>query len=290
MSISEPNIKANGPMFPFVTPSMRKEVNTGVKGVIVGRAGVGKTSLLLTLPEESALFVNIEAGELAVKDWNGASYKPKTWVDCKNLAVFLGGADESIDSRTADYSKAHYDVIVSRYGSPEQFDKFDTIFIDSITEASRLSFRWASCQPECVTKNGLLDTRAVYGLHGREMMNWLMHLQKIPNKNIWFVGILEDKLDEFNKQYFSLQMEGQKAGLELPGIVDEMITMYDIPSANQKESYKAFICHSLNPFGVPAKDRSGKLEMIEPPHLGQLMDKLKNTNIATIKKNYELPQ
>lgn len=276
-------------IFPFVTPSMRKELNTGIKGVIVGKAGVGKTSLLLTLPEESTLFVNIEAGELAVKEWGGVSYKPQTWEDCRNFAVLLGGPDESLKS-DQPYSREHYKAMVSRFGDPEQFNQFETIFIDSITEASRLSFRWASKQPECITAKGLLDNRAVYGLHGKEMMNWLMHLQKIPNKNIWFVGILEDKLDDLNKPYFSLQMEGQKAGLELPGIVDEMITMYDIYSQEHRQGYKAFICHSMNPYGLPAKDRTGKLDMIEPPHLGKLMDKIRNTDIATIKKIYELPQ
>jgi hypothetical protein len=37
---------------------------------------------------------------------------------------------------------------------------------------------------------------------------------------------------------------------------------------------RAFICRTLNPYGFPAKDRSGRLDMIEEPHLGKLMDKI----------------
>ena len=40
-------------------------------------------------------------------------------------------------------------------------------------------------------------------------------------------------------------------------------------------SYRAFVCHTLNPWSYPAKDRSGRLAVIEEPHLGRLMDKIK---------------
>ena len=39
--------------------------------------------------------------------------------------------------------------------------------------------------------------------------------------------------------------------------------------------YRAFICQTLNPFGYPAKDRSGRLDAIEEPHLGRLMEKIR---------------
>ena len=37
---------------------------------------------------------------------------------------------------------------------------------------------------------------------------------------------------------------------------------------------RAFVCTSPNPWGYPAKDRSGRLEQIEEPHLGKLIAKL----------------
>jgi hypothetical protein len=37
---------------------------------------------------------------------------------------------------------------------------------------------------------------------------------------------------------------------------------------------RAFICTSPNPWGYPAKDRSGKLDQIEPPDLGALITKI----------------
>jgi hypothetical protein len=31
----------------------------------------------------------------------------------------------------------------------------------------------------------------------------------------------------------------------------------------------------MNPWGYPAKDRSGRLDMVEPPHLGELIAKIR---------------
>ena len=56
---------------------------------------------------------------------------------------------------------------------------------------------------------------------GQEMIAWLTHLQHTRGQNVWFVGILEERLDDFNRRVFSLQIDGAKTGLELPGIVDE---------------------------------------------------------------------
>ena len=38
--------------------------------------------------------------------------------------------------------------------------------------------------------------------------------------------------------------------------------------------YRAFVTQAINPWGYPAKDRSGRLDMIEEPHLGKLMAKI----------------
>src|SRR5690606_2572202 len=94
-------------------------------------------------------------------------------------------------------------------------------------------------------------------------------------KNIWFVGILDEKLDDFNRKLFVPQIEGAKTGLELPGIVDEVISMVELKD-DDGAPYRAFVCQTLNPFGFPAKDRSGRLDMIEQPDLGRLMDKIRN--------------
>jgi len=38
--------------------------------------------------------------------------------------------------------------------------------------------------------------------------------------------------------------------------------------------YKAVACHALNDWGYPAKDRPGRLDALEEPHLGKLIAKM----------------
>lgn len=154
--------------------------------------------------------------------------------------------------------------------------KYHTVFIDSITVAGRLCFQWCRGQPEATSdKTGKPDIRGAYGLHGREMIGWLTHLQHTRGKHVWFVGILDEKLDDFNRKVFQPQIDGAKTGLELPGIVDQVITLAAIPDANG-QLQRAFVCQTLNPWSYPAKDRSGRLDMVEAPHLGRLMEKIQS--------------
>ena len=58
----------------------------------------------------------------------------------------------------------------------------------------------------------------------------------------------------------------------MPGIVDELITMAILTGENGQ--FRAFVCNPLNEWGYPAKDRSGRLETLEEPHLGKLIAKM----------------
>jgi hypothetical protein len=261
---------------PIISADERIKEVRGIKGCIFGFWGVGKTSLLWTLDPNSTLFIDLEAGDLAVKDWPGDSIRPKTWQECCDFAVFIGGPNLALRS-DQKFSQKHFDEVCQKYGDPASLDKYETIFIDSITVAGRLCFGYCQGQPEAFSeKSGKPDIRGAYGLHGREMISWLTHLQHTRSKNIWFVGILDEKLDDFNRKYYQPQIEGSKTGLELPGIVDQVITMAEIQTEDKGKSYRAFICHTINPFNYPAKDRSRKLEVIEEPHLGKLMAKIKS--------------
>ena len=59
----------------------------------------------------------------------------------------------------------------------------------------------------------------------------------------------------------------------MPGIVDEMLVMQFIDFGDG-EQVRCLVCNSPNPWKFPAKDRSGKLDQIEEPHLGKLLAKI----------------
>ena len=71
----------------------------------------------------------------------------------------------------------------------------------------------------------------------------------------------------------SRRWKARRTGRELPGIVDQIITMQWIDFGDGAPT-RAFVCTSPNAWGYPAKDRAGRLEQIEEPHLGKLIVKL----------------
>lgn len=258
---------------PIILADQRLTEQRGIKAAIFGKSGVGKTSLLWTLNPDATLFFDLEAGDLAIESWSGDTIRPRTWEECRDFAVFIGGPNPAIrDGRP--YSAAHYEHACARFGDPQVMDKYQSVFVDSITVAGRLCFQWAKEQPEAFSeKTGKPDVRGAYGLHGREMIGWITHLQHTRAKDMFFVGILDEKLDDFNRKIFVPQIDGAKTGLELPGIVDEVITMTEMADA-EKNLHRVFVCQTLNPWGYPAKDRSGRLDLVEEAHLGRLIAKI----------------
>lgn len=275
---------------PIISADMRMAEKRGIKGCIFGSSGIGKTPLLWTLDPKSTLFFDMEAGDLAIEGWEGDTLRPRTWQECRDFAVYIGGPNPALRDNQP-FSQAHYNAVCERLGNPETIGKYETIFIDSITVAGRLCFQWCKGQPQAISeKTGKEDLRSAYGIHGQEMIAWLTHLQHTREKNIWFVGILDEDIDEFKRRIFVPQIEGSKVGRELPGIIDQVITMAEIQSTDGT-SYRAFVCTKFNRFGYPAKDRGGRLEEIEEPHLGRLMEKLKKPGKpASMRLVYGLPK
>jgi AAA domain len=258
----------------IITADQRLHGPRGVKALIIGPAGVGKTSLLRTIDPKSTLFVDLEAGDLSVLDVPCDTLRPKTWDECRDLAAFLGGPNPALPAE-ASYSQAHFKRVTQAMGDGKSLDKYTSYFVDSITVAGRLCFRWASQQPEAISdKTGKPDLRGAYGLHAREMIAWLVALQHVRAKNVIFIGILEHVADEFHRGIWQPQIEGSKTGRELPGIVDQVITMQFLQFEEGEKPVRALVCQQPNQWNYPAKDRSGRLELYEKPHLGELIEKV----------------
>lgn len=252
---------------------------------IFGPSGVGKTSLLKSLPPAETLCIDLEAGMKSVQDWPGDSIPVRTFADALDIGCLVGGINPSADPN-GFFSEAHYQHLSQTYPDLVQMIAGKRIiFVDSITDLTRQAMAWAKTRPEAFSdKTGKPDTRGAYGLLAREVIGLLKHLQHAQAKTVIFVGILERVTDEFNRATWQPQMEGGKAGRELPGIVDQVITMSLFAADGdgwrhdpERGEVRRLVCRSGNPFGLPAKDRSGRLDVTEPPDLGALLSKINAT-------------
>lgn len=252
--------------------------------LLFGPSGVGKTTQARTLDPGSTLFIDAEAGMLAVQDWRGDSVDVRQqalamgvhpWEFARALACLLCGPDPA--DRNGPYSAPAHAAYAAKLGDPAMFAKYATVFIDSITVLSRLCFAWCKEQPEAISeKTGKPDTRGAYGLLGQEMIRFLTVCQHIPNKSVIIVGILEKIVDDLKRVSWEPQIEGGKTAREMAGIFDQVVTLQTF-EREDGPPYRAFVTHQMNPWGYPAKDRSGRLQMLEEPDLGKLIHKIRTS-------------
>jgi hypothetical protein len=242
----------------------------GATILLMGPVGVGKTWQLHSLPADRVLFIDAEAGDLCVQDVPVDTIRIDDWKLARDLACRIGGPNSSFPP-TACYSLAHYEAVG---GALPNHEKYTIVFLDSLTEISRLALRYAEQQPEAYSeRTGKKDVRGMYGVLGREMIPFLKQFQYARGKSIVYVGILERVVDEL-KVAWQLQCEGNKTARELPGIVDQIVTYQFLDFGDGKPPKRGFVCTSPNSWNYPGKDRSGRLDQIEPPDLGKLLAKL----------------
>jgi hypothetical protein len=262
------------------------ESNLKTTAAIFGPSGGGKTTLLKTLPEATTLCLDLEAGLKSVQDWRGDSLPLRTFADAVDIACLIGGINPAAEEN-AFFSEAHYNHLAA--ANPDLVKLIASkriIFVDSITDLTRQAMAWAKTRPEAFSeKTGNPDTRGAYGLLAREVIGLLKHLQHAEGKTVIFVGILERVTDDMGRATWQPQMEGGKAARELPGIVDQVITLSLFAKNGdgwrhdpERGEHRRLVCRSINPFSLPAKDRSGRLDVTEPADLGAVLAKINATS------------
>jgi hypothetical protein len=260
-------------MMNIISPEQRLAEPHGARVLVLGRYGVGKTWLVRTLDPKPVLFIDVDNGTLAIDDVLVPHARPQTWPEIRDLIVRIAGPNRSFAPHES-YSQAHFDMC-GGYLPGIESGQCTTVFFDTVTAALRLCFRWASTQPEAFSSNtGKPDLRGAYGLHARDFLLALHHLQGARGLNIILIGALETVTDDYGRIEHRLQGEGQRVQREIAGIVDIVATMALLDFADGKPPLRGLVCDPTNVWRYPAKDRSGKLGAIEPPDLGALIRKV----------------
>lgn len=217
--------------------STRNVENNGIKIVVFGASGTGKTTLISTL--DSPLIISAEGGLLSLKN-----LKEMPYIEVKTIA---------------DLEEAY------KFCASDSAKEFKTICLDSISEIS-----------EIVLSNELKkagkDPRKAYGEMNNIMISLIRSFRDL-NKNIYFSAKEERaKDDNSGISKFEPLMPGRQLGLNLPYMFDEVFRLIIGKTQDGKEYRALQTCISVD---ADCKDRSGVLDSIERPDLQFVIDKIK---------------
>lgn len=212
----------------------RDLAKNGVKLLVYGQAGAGKTSLIKTLP--NPLVLSAEAGLLSIQD-----------------------ADLSyIEIKTIDDLREAYSFIMGEGGA-----EFDSIALDSISEIAEVILN--------AEKKATKDPRQAYGAMQEQIGDLIRAFRDIPGKHIYMSAKLEKSQDEMGRMLYAPSMPGNKTGQQLPYFFDEVLALR-VERDAEGNVQRALMCDSDGLW--QAKDRSGRLSAWEAADLGAIVEKI----------------
>ena len=219
----------------FTTTDQAAQMN-GVKVLVYGQAGAGKTVLASTAP--APFLISAEGGELSLRNMQIPMVKVTTVDDLRDIYAWCERSNEA--------------------------KQFQTICIDSLSEIAELVLNNA--------KRQVKDPRQAYGELIEKMETTIRLFRDLPGRNVYMSAKMEPSKDELTGVIkYGPAMPGKQLAVKLPYFFDQVCRL-GINKTPQGESYR--FLQTQPDLQYEAKDRSGVLAPVEPPHLTQLFNKI----------------
>lgn len=224
----------------------------GVKMLIYGGAGTGKTRSVLTTPRPVLLAV--EQGLLSLQGENVPVFDVHTNITptmgegerlnkkLSNIVEFFEWLEKSADARN-----------------------FDTVYIDSISEISTLVLEMELQKAK--------DPRQAYGAMADKVLKWVRLLHAMPNKHIAML-CKQEMINSNNINYYQPSFEGQKLFKEVTHLFDEIFRFQSKRFKMQTGFQDFMVCSTKNMQDYLARDKSGKLAEDELQDIGAIINKI----------------
>lgn len=207
---------------------------SGVKALVYGQAGAGKTTLAATMP--NPIILSAEGGLLSIKDANLPFLEISTMADLWEAYEWLNeGAGK----------------------------EFDSVVLDSISEIAEVVLN--------SEKKSNKDPRAAYGAMAEQMADIIRAFRDLTGRNVLMTAKVEKVADEMGRILYAPSMPGKQTGQSLPYYFDLVLALRVEKDADGV-SQRALLCDSDGLW--LAKDRSGKLDTWEPADFGAIIEKI----------------
>lgn len=207
----------------------------GVKLLVYGQAGAGKTSLIATLP--APIVLSAEGGLLSL----ASSDIP--FIEVKDVGTLIEA----------------YNWITSS----DEAKQYKSVALDSISEIAEVVLS--------AEKKKSKDPRQAYGALQEIIGDLIRSFRDIQGKHVYFSAKLEKQQDEMGRMLYWPSMPGNKTGQQLPYYFDEVLALR-VEKDAEGNTQRALMADSDGLW--TAKDRSGRLDSWEAPDLGAIIKKI----------------
>jgi len=210
--------------------------NFGVKAIVYGPAGTGKTPILNTAPRPVLLAT--EAGLLSMRGSTIPTYEA--------------------------YTSQRVDEFFKWFFNSKETNNFDSLAVDSISFMAdvylqaELNGKSKSGQK----KHGL----AAYGAMATAVMDHLRPLYYTKQKHTYLIAKEHMPDNVIKRPYFP----GNQLNVEVPGLYDFVLHL-GIKNVPVQGQIKAF--QTLETYDIMARARTGNLDQYEPPDLNYIIRK-----------------
>lgn len=215
--------------------------NFGVKAIIYGPAGTGKTPILNTAPRP--LLLATEAGLLSMRNSTIPTYEA--------------------------YTSQRVDEFFKWFFNSTETKNFDTLGIDS---GSQMADIYLNAAMKGTSKSGnKKHGQAAYGEMATDTMEHLRTLYYTRYKHVYLIC----KEEIADVDYQSLRrpwFPGKVLPVDVPHLYDFIIRLAKVQDIQgMPGEHLAFRC--VGTMNILARNRTGNLSEYEPPHFGNLVNK-----------------
>lgn len=222
-----------------LTTTRQSAANSGVKILVHGPAGAGKTMLCATT-DAPTVIISAEAGLLSLRNTDIPVIEVSSIQDVQDAYQFI---TESADAKD-----------------------FRWVCLDSISEIAEVCL----AREKAATK----DPRQAYGALQEHMSHLIRAFRDLPGRNVYFSCKQERIKDEQTGTiFYGPSLPGQKLGQGIAYFFDEVFALR-VEKDPDGNPYRAL--QTGRDFNFEAKDRSGALDPFEAPNLAAIAAKITN--------------
>ena len=220
-----------------LTTTTQLAKNNGIKVLVYGQAGTGKTCLCATTPDHTrTIILSAEAGLLSIAGADIAVIEIKSIQDLMDAYGWLT--------------------------QTEQGRSYEWICLDSISEMGEVILNAA--------KKQVKDPRQAYGEMQEKVEDLVRAFRDLP-RNVYFTAKLESYQDDAGVVRYQPALPGKKLGQALPYFFDEV---FFLRIEKDAEGKTVRYLQTVPDIKYHAKDRSGRLAEREMANLANIQAKI----------------